>query len=314
MNLYKFILISLFFSSSSALYSSTTTPFQFLRFNESARAAALAGCFVAMPEDAAAVFFNPATISTVSDKHFSTTFLKHILDINSGNVTYVKKFDDVGTFAGAVNFTSYGSFDYADQFANRNGSTFGAVNMMISGTYSNELDSNLYYGVSAKLFMVTLEKYSSTAFAIDAGLIYLLPEKRTNIGISILHAGTQLTTIGGENVGIPLDIRAGLNHRLRGLPLLINFSFHHLADRTNNFFDKFMNFSIAGELYVGNYVQARVGYNNQIRKETSPSTDRGLSGFSGGVGVKLKDFNIDYGAAQFGKSALLHRFSLSLDL
>src|SRR3989339_162895 len=294
MNLHKFILIALYFSASSVLYSSTTTPFQFLRFNESARAAALAGCFVAMPEDAGAVFFNPATISTVTEKHFSTTFLKHILDINSGNVTYIKKYDDVGTFAGAVSFTSYGSFDYADQYANRNGTTFGAVDMMLSGTYSNELDSNLYYGVSAKFFMVTLEKYSTTGFAV--------------------HAGLEITTIGGESVGIPLDIRAGFNHRLRGLPLLINFSFNHLADRTDNFFDKFMNFSIAGELYVGKYVQARVGYNNQIRKETSPSTDRGLSGFSGGVGVKTNDFNIDYGAAQIGKSALLHRFSISLDL
>jgi hypothetical protein len=308
----KLVIIALFLSGATCLFSSTTTPFQFLRFNETARAAALAGCFVAMPGDAGAVFFNPATISTVNEKHFSTTFLKHILDINSGNVTYVKKYDALGTLAGAVSFTSYGSFDYADQYANRNG-TFGAVDMMLSGTYSNELDSNLYYGVSAKFFMVTLEKYSTTAFAVDAGLIYMMPEKRTNIGVSILHAGTQITTIGGENEGVPLDIRAGFNHRLRGLPLLINFSFHHLADNTDNFFDKFMNFSIAGEIYLGNYVQARVGYNNQIRKETSPSTDRGLSGFSGGVGVKTKDFNIDYGAAQIGKSALLHRISLSLD-
>ncbi|MBI5324465.1 MAG: type IX secretion system protein PorQ [Ignavibacteriae bacterium] len=312
MKSYKVIIITLILSCTSAVFSNTTTPFQFLRFNESARAAALAGCFVSMTDDASAVFFNPATISTVKDKHFSTTFLKHVLDINSGNISYIKKYDEIGTFAGAISFTSYGSFDKADQFANRNG-TFGAVNMMISGTYSNELDSNLYYGVSAKLFMVTLEKYSSSAFAIDAGLIYMMPEKRTNIGVSILHAGTQITTIGGDFEGVPLDIRAGVNHRLRGLPLLINFSFHHLADRTDNFFDKFMNFSIGGEIYLGNFIQARAGYNNQTRKETSPSTDRGLSGFSGGVGIKTKDFNIDYGVAQIGKSAMLHRFSLGLD-
>ncbi|TAL67917.1 MAG: PorV/PorQ family protein [Bacteroidetes bacterium] len=312
MKSFKIIIITLILSGTTVLFSSTTTPFQFLRFNESARAAALAGCFVSMTDDASAVFFNPAAISTVNDKHFSTTFLKHILDINSGNVSYIKKYDEVGTFAGAVSFTSYGSFDYADQFANRNG-TFGAIDMMLSGTYSNELDSNLYYGVSAKLFLVTLEKFSTTAFAVDAGLLYMMPEKRTNIGISILHAGTQITTIGGDYEGVPLDIRAGINHRLRGLPLLINFSFHHLADKTNNFFDKFMNFSIGGEIYFGNYVQARLGYNNQIRKETSPSTDRGLSGFSGGVGVKTRDINIDYGAAQYGKSAMLHRFTIGLD-
>jgi hypothetical protein len=290
-----------------------SSPFDFLRDVESARAAALAGCFVAMPDDASAVFFNPATVSTVSDKHFSTTFFKHILDINSGNVSYIHSFEQSGSIAAAVSFTNYGSFPNADQLGNINGS-FSANNILFSGTYSNELDSNLYYGVSAEYAFINLEKYNSSAFAVSAGLIYLMPEKRTNIGVSVLHAGTQLTTLDGVRETLPLDIRLGVNHRLRGLPLLINFSFQHLADQTNNFFDKFLNFSLAGEFYIGKYVQARLGYNNQVRRLTSPDNNKGLSGFSGGAGVKMKDFNLDYGIAQIGSSALLHRFSLSLEL
>jgi hypothetical protein len=47
---------------------------------------------------------------------------------------------------------------------------------------------------------------------------------------------------------------------------------------------------------------------------TSIDSDRKLSGFSGGVGVKANDFNIDYGIALMGSSATLHRFSISLNL
>ncbi|MFA6572231.1 MAG: PorV/PorQ family protein [Bacteroidota bacterium] len=290
------------------------SPFQFLRIAESARSSALAGCFVSMPDDPSGVFFNPATIPTVNEKHFSATFLKHILDINSGLITYIKPLEGHATIAGAISYTNFGSFDYADQLGNRNGNTFGSQNLSVSGTYANQLDSNLYYGVTGKVIFVTFEKYNALAFALDAGLLYQIPEKRVNIGLSILHAGTQITSTDGTSESVPLDIRLGINHRLRGLPLLINFSFHHLADRTDNFFDKFINFSLGGELYLGKYIQARLGYNNYIRKYTAPEFDKKLSGFSGGLGIVLKDFNLDYGAAELGNSAILHRFSVSLDL
>ncbi|MFC2131379.1 PorV/PorQ family protein [Bacteroidota bacterium] len=228
-----------------------TSPFQALRFLGSARATALAGCFVSIPEDPAAVFYNPATIYTVEEKNFSTTFFKHILDINSGQVVYtlpeVQDWAGDGKIAGSVSYNSFGSFDYADEFGNRNG-TFGANDISLGATYANELDSNFYYGVTAKLLFINLEKANSFAFAFDAGFIYLIPDKRTNIGLSILHAGPQITTLDGESEPLPLDVRAGVSHRLRGLPLLINFSFHHLTDETENFFDKFLNFSISVSL------------------------------------------------------------------
>lgn len=288
------------------------SPFQFVRYNQSARAAGLAGCFVSMPEDAGAVFFNPATIPTVKDKHFNATFLKHVLDINSGNVAYSKKYDGYGWFGGSVGFTNYGSFDKADQTGQRNG-TFSSNDMIFAVTYANELDTNLYYGVTAKFLYANIEKYSSTAFAFDAGLIYMLPDKKTNIGLSILHAGGQITSYNNSNETLPLDIRLGINNRLKGLPLLVNFSFTHLADAQDAFLNRFLNFSLAGELYLGEYVQVRVGYDNQVRREIALENDKKLTGVTGGLGLKFKDFNFDYGLAIAGSSAILHRFTLGLD-
>ncbi|MDQ1267355.1 MAG: PorV/PorQ family protein [Bacteroidota bacterium] len=301
--------------------SQANTPYQFLRLNSSARAAGLAGCFVSMTDDGSALFYNPATISTVKDKKFTATFLKHVLDINSGQVSYISKFEDSGpksifekgVFAASVSYLNYGSFDRADGFGNRQGD-FGASDLGIAASYSNILDTNLYYGVTLGFIYNYIEELSSTAFAVDAGIIYLMPDIQTNIGASILHAGGQLSSYGAEGESLPLDVRIGINHRLKGLPLLVNFSLHHLADNTDGFFDRFKNFALAGELYLGNYIRLRLGYDNQIRQLLTIDNDRKLSGFTGGVGIKANTFNLDYGISVMGSSAYLHRFSLSFEL
>lgn len=299
--------------SHQTLLAITNTPFHFLRTNISARAAGMAGCFVSVEDDVNGVFINPASISTVKDKNFSATFLKHVLDINSGSAVYLIKDNDLGNIALSSVFMSYGSFTRADANGEKTGS-FSAGDVAFAATYSNELDSNLYYGATLKLIYSNIESASSFAFAVDAGMIYLMPHIRTNVGLSILHVGTQVTTFDGNNEKLPLDVRLGINHRLRGLPLLVNFSFHHLADNTDGFFEKFANFSLAGEFYLGEYIRARIGYDNQIRRYTAPENDKKFTGITAGVGIYTNQFYFDYGIAQNGVSATLHRFSVSLGI
>lgn len=309
---YLLVIFALFLISEIA-YSSDQSPYHFLRIQSSARSAALAGCFVSMTDDPNAVFFNPASVYTINEKKFSATFLKHVLDINSGLVTYSKDIEDFGVVAGSISYTNYGSFQAADPNGNKTG-TFGASDIAAMATYSNFIDSNLYYGASLKFIFNNIKNANSFALALDAGILYEFPDDRTKAGLSILHAGSQLSSFENESESLPLDIRMGINHRLRGLPLLVNFSFHHLGDEADNFIAKFESFSIAGELYLGKYIMARIGYDNHIRKYASPASDKKLSGFSGGVGIKANDFLFDYGIALMGTSATLHRFTIGLDI
>ncbi len=314
------ILIVLLFCSVFSLEATAQayTPFNFIRESMSARSAALAGCMVSMKDDPTAHFFNPASISTVENNRFAVTFLKHAADINSGNVSFISPVsddsDNTAYWASSVAYTNYGSFEYADIDGNKNGQTFGANSFVFSGTYSNILDSNLFYGVSAKFIYSHLEEVSSAAFALDAGIFYKLKDGRSNFGLSVLHAGTQVSKYGNESEDLPLDIRIGMNHRLKGLPLLVNASFHHLADETDNFTDKLKNFAIAGELYLGKNIMVRLGYDNQIRQYSTPDFEKGLSGISAGLGIKGDNFTFDYGFARYGSAATLHRFSLAFDI
>ncbi len=311
----SFAILALFLISQFPAFAQTSgSPFQFLRFNESARAAALGGAFVAMPDDPAALFFNPASLWTVEEEMVTTTYLKHVLDIYSGLVSYSNRKENFGAYAASVTYTNYGSFPNLDNQGRSTGGEFGANDISIAASYSNMLDSNLYYGVTAKFIFVGLQNFNSTALALDAGLLYQMPKIRTNIGASILHAGTQLSKFEDVRERLPLDVRIGANHRLRGLPLLLNFSFHHLADETDNFFQRFENFSLGGEFSFGKSIQARIGYDNGVRRATTESSSRKLAGLSAGVGIITNFANIDYSISSFGAPATLHRLSLGITL
>ncbi len=308
------ILVSVLCILSIASTNASDTSFGFLRFVSGARTAGLSGAVTAMSYDLETIIFNPASLYTVVEKNANVTFIKHVLDINSGLFAY--SFDvkgNTGKFAATAGFTSYGTFDYADNQGNLNG-TFGATDLALGLSYSNELDTNFFYGVTAKYVYFGVEKASASAVAVDAGLLYMLPDGRTNIGLSMLNAGFQTSKIGVQNDKLPLDVRIGFNHRLKGLPLLFNFSMHHLADETNGFFNRLKYFSIGGEFNFGEYVLVRIGYDNQIRSLTGAEKDKGLTGFSGGLGIKTPVINFDYGINQYGAAALLHRFSFEFNL
>lgn len=293
--------------------SQNYNPYAFLRTNASTRSAALAGATVSIAEDPGMVFVNPALVPTFKDRQMSVTLLKHIADINSGNVVFAKEVENVGTFAASAAFISYGSFQARDRDNNQMGN-FSPMDIAVAASYGNSLDSNLYYGVSMKFIYSSIYKSSTSAMAFDAGLFYAMPDISTNIGISVLNAGFQLSKINDFSEGLPLDVRIGINHKLKGLPLLANFSFHHLADKVDSFVDRFMNFSLGGEFYFGENVMARIGYDNYIRKYSAPESSKGIAGLSFGAGLVFGNFKVDYAFSRVGLGANLHRLGLNFGI
>lgn len=291
------------------------SPFDFIQLGISARSAGLGGAFTSISKDQTALFFNPGSLATVESSAVSATFMKHVLDISSGMATYtlpVEKNSSERIAISAV-YTTYGSFDRTDEFGSVTGS-FSANNVALMGTYSNELDTTLSYGVTAKFMYATLDDLASSAIALDAGVLYRMPASRTNIGFSILNIGTQLSTFEGITDRMPIDVRLGINHRLRGLPLLLNFSLHHLADDADVFFDRIGNFSIGGEFILSKVLDLRIGYDNYVRNASSIQGQRRFSGFAAGVGVRTAYVQIDYGVSALGTAGSIHRLTLHTSL
>lgn len=288
------------------------SPFDFIDFEQSARDAALARAGIGIEGDLGMASLNPALFHTVEDKKLSLTFLKNIADINSGYVSYIIGDYKFGRISTSAIYNNYGTFDYRDDNGNTSGE-FGASNIALAGHLSGELDTNFYYGVSLKFIYSGIESYATTASAIDAGLFYRI-NPNSNFGFSIRNAGYQITKFNGESNTLPLDVRLGANHQLKGLPVLVNFSFHHLANENQKILERFGNISIGGEVSFGKYIKARVGYNTFMRREIASEFNPGTAGISAGLGIVLDKLNFDYGFVNYSAGANQHRFTINYDI
>jgi hypothetical protein len=284
--------------------------YDFLKLDVSPRAAALAGSFVANNDDPNVIFYNPAGIGLLNGTPVSFSFLKYLMDINSASLSYSRDFAGIGRFAAGVQYINYGTFTRADETGTTLGN-FSAGEMALLIGYGNELDKNFYYGANVKFIFSSIAGVSSTAAALDLGLHYAIPDVRWNFGLSILNFGTQIKSYFGVKEDLPLDVRVGLSKELERLPFRFFFSFNHINDKQNKFFERFQQITLGGEFKLGQSVKLRFGFDNEKRKELKIGTIAGLAGISVGLGFKVSTYFVDYSFSSLGSMGELHRFGIS---
>ncbi|MCP5064216.1 MAG: type IX secretion system protein PorQ [Ignavibacteriae bacterium] len=286
------------------------TTYDFLRLDQSPRAAALAGSFVANNDDANVMFYNPAGISYLSDKPISFSFVKHLLDINSASLAYSQEFEGIGRFSAGLQYINYGDFVEADEFGTKTGE-FGVNDFAATIGYANELDQNFYYGANVKFIYSGIADRSSVGMAVDLGLHYSIPNEKWNFGFSILNLGSQITKYYAANENLPLDMRIGVSKTLAHVPFTFYASLNKLNEDEENFGDRFKQFTVGGEFKMSKVVRLRFGYDNEKRKELKIGTSAGLAGFNLGVGFIVSNYNVDYAFSSMGSIGALHRIGIS---
>ena len=298
----------LFFNIS--IFSQSTTPYEFMRLDMSARAAALGGSFVSNTDDPNVIFYNPAGLKMLTGSPASFSFLKYLLDINFASVTYSTEIKSIGRVAFAIKYDNYGDFPYADEFGNKNG-TFSAGDAVLIAGYSNALDNNFYYGVNGKFIYTSIADRSSSAFALDFGLNYNLPEKDFSLGLAILNVGSQISAYYNTKEKLPLDIAVGASKALPHTPLRLSLDFHRLNDTQSDLLSHLRAFSLGAEFTLSKVLKLRLGYDNQKRQDLTIGTSAGLAGFNVGLGANVSGYSFDYGFSSFGYVGALHRISVS---
>jgi len=306
--IYGFILLFILTSSLTAQET-----FNFLKLDQSPRAAALAGSFVANNDDPNVMFYNPAGINYLHARPVSFSFVKHLLDINSASIAYSQQIKDIGRFSAGIQYINYGSFQGADEFGAKT-TKFGAGELAAIVGYGNQLDKNFYYGVNLKFIFSSIEKRSSIAFATDLGLHYSIPDQRWNFGLSILNLGTQVTQYYSTKESLPLDIRIGFSKTLAHVPFTFFASLNKLNNNYDKFGDRLKQFTVGGEFKMSKIVKLRFGYDNEKRKELKVGTTAGLAGFNIGIGFLVKNYNVDYSFSSMGVIGALHRIGISTSL
>ncbi|HJY63935.1 MAG TPA: type IX secretion system protein PorQ [Ignavibacteria bacterium] len=305
--------LAIFFSSITIFSQTEISAYDFLRVDPGARASALAGAFDTYTEDPNVMFYNPASLSTIQYSTISAGFGKYLQDINFGTLAYGHKFQDKGWVGIGVKFFDYGNFDRTDENGVSLGETFGATDFMVSLGYSNYIYNTVNYGVSVKYIFSTIAEYKSSAYAVDFGLLYLIPSDNIGISIGVNNLGAQISSFNETREKLPLDVRVGFSKRLEHLPLKFSVTFSKLNEEREKLIQHIKSFSLGGELSFSENVNLRIGYSNEKRQDMKLGTSLGISGFSTGLGLKFAGkYMLDYSLNSLGKIGSTHRVNVGV--
>lgn len=311
--------------------------YSFLNLQASPRLAALGGAPVAIADaDPNIGFYLPSQLTDKMHKHLGLNYMNYFSDINIGQVSYVHHREGLGTFSGGMLYTSYGKFAGMDPMGNEEG-TFRADDYAFQGGYGNTY-GNWSYGANMKWIYSQLETYKSFGVALDLSGSYTGDSGLFSTSLLLRNIGTQLVTYNGTREKLPFEIQWSFSKKLKHAPLRLIAVIHNMQTwelayintnerRRNLNFDNpeeepkinwadnaFRHVILASELVFSPNFMVRLSYNHQRRREMTWTDGGGITGFSWGVGMKIKRFRFDYAMAPFFTGKSSHQFAVTLNL
>jgi hypothetical protein len=276
---------------------------------------------------------NPALLSADLHAQLGLSFNSFLAGIKTYSLTGAYQKDKLNTtFGGHIYFVDYGSIPNTDAAGNISGN-FHPVDYVIQFSAARKYLENWNYGASLKFISSNYQWYKSSAVALDFGVLYSDSSKQLYASVLAKNMGVQLKTYAGETEDIPFDLQIGITKRLAKAPFGFSFTAQHLhqfnivynddnfnADNNfssnNNLFNKLFNhLVIASHIYIGNNLEATIGYNHLRRQDLNiGSPGNGLNGFSMGVRIKFAKLQVLYARSSYQRNVSYNQLGLTLKM
>lgn len=274
---------------------------QFLEIGVSARAVGMGEAFVAIADDATAIYYNPAGLTQLYEKEVVFTHIDYAADINFEFGGFAYPLWSIGGVLGiGVYMLDAGDIDETTyEHPTGTGRIFGAKEYAMSLSYARSLTDHFSVGVTAKLIDQLYEDLRATGWAFDVGTTYDTGFRGFRISMMISNFGPDMTFI---TEGHPLPI----NFKFGGSINVLESDLHRatFALEGSHPSDNLEKYSGGIEYTFKDMFSLRMGQKFQV--------DAG--GFSAGAGVLLpvSDWRIrlDYGYFDFGELESVHRFTM----
>lgn len=189
-----------------------STSGQFLRIGISARAVGMGEAFVAVADDASAIFYNPAGLVNIRARDLMLTHIEWPAGINyefGGLVWRVSSNSAIG-----LSFSNL----YTDEMRVRTplrpegtGETFYSSNYTLALSYAQYLTDRFSFGVNLRYLRLSLMTgiFTEDTWAVDVGALYQTGFRRFNIGIAIRSFGPNVRFVN-ESYALPTNFTLGV--------------------------------------------------------------------------------------------------------
>lgn len=308
------------------------TAYSFLEITSSARAMALGGTNIAViDDDVTLVDQNPALLGPEIDKQVALNYMYYLNSGNFAGVRYGMAAGEHGAWSAAIQYLGYGSVTGYDPDGTQTGS-FSPQDVVFSGSYAHDFTDRLRGGISLKGIYSNYGDYSAFAMATDLGINYYDPDHDLSLSAVIKNLGGQLKRFDKSYDRLPWDIQLGYMQGLGSSPFSISITAFHLtkwnlpyyahkdgtevkSEKKDGFIPTLFRHLIFGLQYSPSekfYID--LAYNYKVRSDMSSYHRSFLSGFSIGLGLKVKSFAFGVAYAQPHKSGNSIMLNISTNL
>ena len=299
-----------------------SSAYDFLNIPTSAHAFSLGGDAPAViDDDVTLVDQNPALLGPEVDKQIAFNYMMYMQSGNFAGLRYGMGAGERGAWALGMRYLNYGSITRYDQEGFADGSTFSPQDLVIEGTYSHDFTDRLRGGINLKMVYSNYDSRSAFAMAADLGLNYYDPEKDLSLSVVLKNAGGQLKRFYNHYDRLPIDLQFGYMQGLGSSPFSIAITATNLTrwrlpyythsqngeaqelEMKSGFFSNFFRHLIFGlQVQPSDKFYAALAYNYKTRTDMSTYSRNFLSGFSIGLGIRVKSFGVSLAYAMPHKS------------
>ena len=274
-----------------------TRAMTFLKIGVGAEAIGMGEAQVAATDDLYASYWNPAGLAKLQKPQLALMHNEWFAGINHEFVGIALPVGNIGTLGLSSSFLSFGDLQGRDSEGNET-TIFRPYDLAVILSYARNFGSAIAFGANAKFLREQIADETGTGTAFDFGVLYTFSQMPLSLGFNAQHLGPRVTFIE-EAFGLPVTFRLGAAYRLLNDALTLTGDIIRPSDND-------IAIAVGAGWTIANILQLRTGYNYQIG-----GNDLGaISGLTGGFGLTLRQFQVDYALAPFGVLGLTHRFSL----
>jgi len=297
-----------------------TSAAQFLKIGIGSRALGMGEAFVAIANDAEALYWNPAGLSQFNQHSIFFSHTEWLVEVQLEYAGLVYHIDPTNTVGFAVTFLHTDEMKETTELQPLGtGRYFNFSDFLFTLSYARNMTDKFSFGLSGKFLQENIAELTMRAFLFDLGIYYKTGWQSTRFGVAVSNFGSEMSPEGdftfqnlnNESVKVnsfqsfspPIIFRIGIarefieteNHRVT-----TSIQLNHPNDNAEN-----LNFG--AEYAWRNIFLLRAGYKTaQVEEDIS-------AGFGIYWPLNFIDFKLDYSYSNFGRLGYVNRFTIHME-
>ncbi len=215
--------------SATRVYAVSEAAVLFLMISPGARAAGMGEAFVALADDATAVFWNPAGLAFQQGREITLMHSKWLPQFDSDLFyefgAYRHSVEGIGTFGANVTFLNLGKQYITGEDSPEILGEFSSYEFAFSGTYGTLINENWSVGVGLRYIRSNLSNVGAgaekgegkaNAFGFDLATLYKVPMlPRLSFGLNLSNMGPKITYIDAAQADpLPTNLKVGFAYKI----------------------------------------------------------------------------------------------------